>query len=39
VAHVDAGSLVVVLTQDCDLVHPSYEVEPNVELIVGTLLE
>ncbi len=39
VAHVDDGSLVVVLTQDCDLVHASYEVEPNVELIVGTLLQ
>lgn len=38
-AHVDDASLLVVLTQDCDLVHPSYEVEPNVELIAGVLLE
>jgi hypothetical protein len=28
----------VVLTQDCDLVHPSYEVEPNVEIMVGALI-
>ncbi len=38
-AHVDDSSLLVVLTQDCDLVHQSYEVEPNVELIAGALLE
>lgn len=29
----------VVLSQDCDLVHPSYEIEPNVELIVGRLVD
>lgn len=28
----------VVLMQDCDLVHPSYEVEPNVEIMVGALI-
>ena len=28
-------AVLVVLTQDCDLVHPNYEIEPNVELIVG----
>jgi hypothetical protein len=29
----------LVLTQDCDLVHPSYEVEPSVELIAGCFLD
>ncbi len=38
-AHADGASLLIVLTQDCDLVHASYEVEPHVELIAGTLLE
>jgi hypothetical protein len=38
-AHIDVASVVVVLTHDCDLVHPSYEVEPHVELVVGALLE
>jgi hypothetical protein len=33
------GSVLVVLTQDCDLVHPSYEVEPNVELIAGAFVD
>jgi hypothetical protein len=32
-------SVLVVLTQDCDLVHASYEVEPHVELIVGRLVD
>jgi hypothetical protein len=31
--------VVLVLTQDCDLVHPSYEVEPSVELIAGGLVD
>lgn len=31
--------LSVVLSQDCDLVHPSYETEPTVELIVGRLVD
>jgi hypothetical protein len=39
VPHVDDTCLLVVLTQDCDLVHASYETEPNVELIAGTLLQ
>jgi hypothetical protein len=32
-------SVMLVLTQDCDLVHPSYAVEPSVELIVGGLVD
>jgi len=33
------NSVMVVLTQDCDLVHPSYEAEPSIELIAGVLLD
>ena len=33
------ATAIVVLTQDCDLVHSSYDVEPNVELIAGTLVD
>jgi hypothetical protein len=32
-------SIFVVLTQDCDLVHSSYDVEPNVELIAGAFVD
>jgi hypothetical protein len=32
-------SVMLVLTQDCDLVHPSYEVEPSVELIAGCVVD
>lgn len=31
-------AVVVVLTQDCDLVHSSYDAEPHAELITGTVV-
>ena len=33
------ASVLVVLTQDCDLVHASYEIEPDVELIAGAFVD
>jgi hypothetical protein len=34
-----ADCALVVLTQECDLVHSSYDAEPNVELIAGTFVD